>query len=488
MNAMIRGLALVALLASPRAGAQSQPAPADPAHRPIQTLQDFSQIFSDVAEQALPSVVTILASRVVKQEPAAEAQESSGSPFEDLSGDVGEGEPSPAPQEPPGDTWQRALGSGVIVREDGIILTNHHVIDKADQIRVRLHDHREIDAKVVGTDPKSDLAVLRIDARGLRPGKLGDSDAMRIGEWVLCVGSPLSETLEYSVTAGIVSAKGRSNVGLADYEDYIQTDAAINPGNSGGPMLNLRGEIVGINTAIASQTGGYQGVGFAVPSLMAKNIMQQLIDHGKVTRGWMGVIIQNLDDTLAEALSLPSHQGVLVGDVIEGSPAAEAGVKVGDVLMSLDGRRIQDVAEVRNRIAGLQPGSKLKLEVLRAGKIQTIPVQIVELADDEAAPALEGSSLADLGFRISPVSDALAERYSLSPTSQGLVVTAVDDGGVASNAGLREGDLLRSADRQNLKTVAQLQQVLEKATSGAPVLLFVEREAGTLFVAFRKPH
>jgi serine protease Do len=485
MDAWIRGLAAMALVAAAPAAAQ-QPATADPGLKPIRTVQEFSQVFSDVAEAALPTVVTILASRDLQEASGSTStQAPDGAPFQGLSGDPPlEEDP---PQEPSGESIQRALGSGVVVREDGIILTNHHVIDKADRIRVRLHDHREIDAKVVGTDPKSDLAVLRVEAQGLQPGKLGDSDAMRIGEWVLCVGSPLSETLEYSVTAGIVSAKGRSNVGLADYEDYIQTDAAINPGNSGGPMLNLRGEIVGINTAIASQTGGYQGVGFAVPSAMARNIMQQLIEHGKVTRGWLGVIIQDLDETLAEAFKLPSREGVLVGDVIENGPAAKAGVEVGDVLLRLDGHPIRDVTEVRNRIAGVHPGSQLHLEILRDGRKSKLTVDIVELVEEEPAPAVEISAMEELGLRLLPVTESLAERYGLPATTRGLVVSGADEGGVAWNAGLREGDLLLSAGEQPLRSVADLQQAVAKVKPGAPVLLFVEREAGTLFIAFRRP-
>ncbi len=281
---------------------------------------------------------------------------------------------------------ERGLGSGVVVDRSGIILTNNHVIAGADELKVHVKNDRVLKAKVLGADPKSDLAVIKVDAKDLPAVSFADSDKLRIGQWVLAIGSPFG--LEQSVTAGIVSAKGRSNVGLVDYEDMIQTDAAINPGNSGGPLVNLEGKVVGINTAMATRSGGYQGVGFAIPSNMARSIMQQLINRGKVVRGWLGVSIQKLTPELGKA---SGHEGggVVVAEVTPDGPAARAGLASGDVVVALEGRPVTDVAAFRNRIADSAPGVKLTLDVVRQGKTQRLPVTIGELppTDTSHAPA-----------------------------------------------------------------------------------------------------
>ncbi|NOY06951.1 MAG: DegQ family serine endoprotease [Chlorobi bacterium] len=455
----------------------------DATQKPITNLKEFSQAFSDVAEGILPTVVTILTDRVIKQQVPHISPFGDNDPFREFFGDDFFKRFFP----PQGEMHQRALGSGVIVREDGYILTNNHVVRGADKIKVRLFDKEIVEAKIVGTDPKADIAVIKIDKDGLQAAKLGDSDKLRIGEWVLCVGSPLSENLEHTVTAGIISAKGRSNVGLADYEDYIQTDAAINPGNSGGPMLNLNGEVVGINTAIASRTGGYQGIGFAVPSSMAKVIMEQLIEYGKVTRGWLGVRIQNLDDAMVEAMNLPGKDGVLVGEVLKDSPASKAGFKEGDIILTMNGKKVRNVTGLRNRVARTTPGTKVSFGILRDGKNKTLEVTIAELPEDTAAPETEESVMKKLGMTVQTVNRSLAEKYNLPDNMKGVVVTRITRGGVAWEAGIQEGDLIQSVNQEPVFTAGEFRKRLEKAGPGESILFFIHRRDGTLFIAFRMP-
>ena len=299
---------------------------------PIQTLKNFNEAFVQIAESATPSVVTIFTEKNVSQ------------------------------------GVQRDLGSGVIVTEDGYILTNNHVVDNADVVYIRTFDNRKIDAKVIGKDPKTDLAVIKVNAKGLKPAFLGDSDKLRVGEWVIAIGSPLGENLARTVTQGIVSAKGRSNIGLADYEDFIQTDAAINPGNSGGALVNINGELVGINTAIASRTGRFEGIGFAVPSNMARKVLTSLMTSGTVSRGYLGITIQDIDETLSNSLHLKRGEGVVVGTVVDGSPAAKAGIKTGDIILEFNDAKIASSVALRNAIAAQSPGATVRLRVLKERK------------------------------------------------------------------------------------------------------------------------
>ena len=451
---------------------------ASPAARP--DLVGLRNAFSDVAEAALPSVVTVIASKDI------DVRDFQGGPF---GPDMfrfflephGRG-PGKGRREPQGHPKSQGIGSGVIVRKDGTVLTNNHVVAEADELKVRLSDGRTLPAKVVGTDERADLAVLRIEAKEEFPAaRLGDSDRLRVGEWVLCIGSPMSVELGHTVTAGIVSAKGRSSVGLADYEDYIQTDAAINPGNSGGPMLNLDGEVVGVNTAISSRSGGNEGIGFAVPSSMAKVIMDQLIEHGKVVRGWLGVMIQNVGQDLAEAMELPDTRGAVVGEVVEDGPAAKAGLKPGDVIRSVAGRAAVDVAEVRNRIALTAPGTDLALGVLRDGEERTVHVTIGELVGDggRAVPSGGGSTggVERLGLKLRSVD---------SPIS-GVRIEEVDPAGAAAKAGLVVGDVIVEVGREAVTKPEEVQTRLAATAPGKTALLRVNRAGGSLFVALRMP-
>jgi len=337
-------------------------------------VRDLSTAFRDVATAAKPSVVSIRATQVVRAGRSA--------PFGDvpmfdsrLRDFFGDRFPVPSF---PDELRRTGQGSGVIISDDGYILTNNHVVADAKEIVVRLSDDREKRASIVGADPKTDLAVVKIEASGLHPAKFGDSDALEVGEWVLAIGSPFG--LRQTLTAGIVSAKGRANMGIVDYENFIQTDAAINPGNSGGPLLNLRGEVVGINTAIFSRSGGYMGIGFSIPVNMAERIQQRLIEDGKVTRGYLGVMIRELDEERVAKLGLEENTGgVLVDRVVDAGPAAKAGLLPEDVILGLDGTPVSDVRRLRERVAAVAPGKVVELEILRAGKRRQVKVDISEL-------------------------------------------------------------------------------------------------------------
>ena len=452
-----------------------------PAHeRPLNSLRDLSNAFVDIAEEVNPSVVTVFSERVTRvRNPFM------GSPFGGLFDDFF-GRPGQPRQQPEREYRQRGHGSGVIVSEDGYILTNNHVIERADTIYVRTIDRTEYAATIIGTDPKTDVAVLKIDAEGLAPARLGSSADLRVGEWVLAIGSPLTAELAQTVTQGIVSAKGRSNVGLADYEDFIQTDAAINPGNSGGPLVNLDGEVVGINTAIVSRSGGFQGIGFAVPIDMAHNIMNSLIDYGKVVRGWLGVSIQDINDAMARALGLDDTRGAIVGEVVENSPADEAGFKEGDVVVELNGEQVMNSTEFRNRIAGTPPDTRVTITVIRDGERVPLNVTLAELEGEGAAVPVQ-SDLEDLlGFTVGQLTSDLARQYGIDRRiSSGVVVTSIDPGSSAYRAGLREGDVIRSVNRRRITTVEEFSGLLSKATEGTDLLLRIIREGNGFYIAFR---
>lgn len=379
---------------------------------------------------------------------------------------------------------QRGLGSGVIVTADGYILTNHHVVARATEIEVTLSDGRRFSAKVVGTDERTDLAVLKIDATGLVPAVLGNSDAVEVGEWVVAIGSPFG--LDQTVTAGIISAKGRSDVGIADYEDFIQTDAAINPGNSGGPLVNMRGEVIGINTAIASRSGGFMGVGFAIPSNMAKSVMEAILTHGRVERGYLGVTLQPLTEELAESFGYKGTRGALVADVLPDQPAAKAGIKPGDIIVEYNGTPVESVTQLRNAVAMTRPGTKVNIVIVREGK--RIELREVEIGQFPEETPIRGTprqeSVEDLGLSVQTLTPQMARELQLPENEKGVVVTAVEPGSLAAMAGIRPGDVIQAVGDRPVTNVSEFRAAV-RDLAGQGIRLQIRRGDTRLFVFLR---
>ncbi|PIE56372.1 MAG: serine protease [Desulfobulbus propionicus] len=368
---------------------------------------------------------------------------------------------------------QQGAGSGFIVAKNGYILTNNHVVEDAEKITVRLSDKREFKAKVIGTDPQSDVALIKIDANNLPTLPLGNSDKLEVGEWVIAIGSPFE--LSQTVTVGVVSAKGRDQVGINDYENFIQTDAAINPGNSGGPLLNIHGEAVGINTAIFSRSGGYMGIGFAIPINMAKSIKNQLLKKGKVTRGWLGVIIQDVDEELAQSFNLENAEGILISEVTPDSPAKKAGIEQGDVLLSMDGVPLKGVTDLRNRVAMVPPGSKVEFEVVHDGRSRNITVSIGEQPKNIGrltGGTSSDDSLSEMGLHLQPLTPEIADQLGYEE-DQGLLIADVEPDSPADRADLTEGQLIEEVNKVRVRTLNDLKKALKKGHSAQRVLLRV---------------
>jgi len=469
-------LALVVPFAAP-ARAAEQVVPEESA----QVLRLMSEAFASVSEHVSPFVVQISTETEVPPEEDPHALPGFREFFGDRFG-LGEG------------FTQRGLGSGVIVTADGYILTNNHVAGDADALHVRLHDGHVYAARLIGADNESDLAVVKVDVEGaLAFATLGDSDRLRVGEWVIAVGSPFH--LEQTVTAGIVSAKGRTGVQLTQYEDFIQTDAAINPGNSGGPLVNLEGDVIGINTAIATRTGGYQGVGFAIPINMARGIMNDLIQEGRVIRGWLGVTIANLDQDLAESLGLRQPAGALVQDTDARGAAREGGILAGDVILRFDGELIRDMPHLRNRVAMTRPGRNVEVVVNRRGHEETLHVTLRERETFEppvaAAPAVAPFEEWEdpFGLELTELTPDQALDLDTTLGSGGLVVESVSHGGIADQKGVRAGDIVRhiGSDRAAVRSVAEYRRIVDALRPDETLLLMVERDGRTRFLAVRKP-
>ena len=381
---------------------------------------------------------------------------------------------------------QRGAGSGFIISRDGYILTNNHVVDGADKITVRLSDEREFKAKVVGTDPQSDVALIKIDGKNLPVLSLGDSDKIQVGEWVIAIGNPFE--LYQTVTVGVVSAKGRNRMGLSEYENYIQTDAAINPGNSGGPLLNIHGQAIGINSAIFSRSGGYMGIGFAIPINMVKKIEQQLLKSGKVTRGWLGVVIQDLDEDLARSFGLTTKKGVLVSEVNPDSPAGKAGLKDGDVVVSIDGKPVENVAELRNTIAMTAPGTELVLKVIRDGKTYSIPVTIGEQPTDFASMG-KGighgrTPLAKFGLGLQNLTPELADQFGYKK-GQGVLIASVEPDSPAAEVGLQPGQLIEEVNKMRVHKMSDIRKAMKRSRLKNQVLLRVRTGEFSRYVVLR---
>jgi serine protease Do len=437
------------------------------------TARDLSATFTQVAERIGPSVVNISSSKKVKG-PAGNLRDGlRGSPFEEFGEEFFRHFFGPqGPGQGPRGFLQQGMGTGVIVGDEGYIVTNTHVVEGADEVKVKLVDEREFTAKVVGTDPKTDVAVLKIEAEGLQAATLGDSDALRVGELVIASGNPFG--LNATVTAGIVSAKGRANVGIADYEDFIQTDAAINPGNSGGPLVNLDGEVVGINTAIFSRSGGYMGIGFAIPVNMVKSIMGSLIEDGRVIRGWLGIAIQNLDEGLAKSFNFDSTDGVLVGDVTDCSPAEKAGLETGDIIVSFNGSPVARADKLRSRVAATKPGSTATLEVYRDGRREELEVEIGELpADEHAAAEPETAPKLDVGMSVQTLTPEIARQLGYEAGTRGVVVTDVDPFGPGAKAGIQVQDVITQVQDKPVKNTDDFRSALRKHEDDGGVRIVV---------------
>jgi len=439
--------------------------------------------YADLVTKVAPAVVTI---RSTERSRAAQQF-----PFTDdpnLRDFFGDRMPQLQQQQPP--QRVQGVGSGVIVNSDGYILTNHHVVDGAIEIKVELTDNRTYTAKLVGSDAPSDLAVLKIDANNLPTLALGNSDKVRVGDFVLAVGNPLG--IGQTVTSGIVSAKGRAT-GLSDgsFEDFLQTDAAINRGNSGGALVNTSGELIGINSQILSPSGGSIGIGFAIPSNMAKAVMDQLLKTGKVHRGMLGVTIQSVDADLASSLNLPAARGAIVTTVATGGPAEKAGLKRGDVITAINKQPVIDNNSLRNLVASLPPGSNVDVTAMRNGQDHAFQVALAELPDRERPASEEDTSSTTgdtgntkFGLTVQPLTSETASRYGLDAADQGLLVTRVDPEGSAADAGIRQGDLIQEVNRQTVKTVAEFSGAIRQ--SGAkPALVLLKRRNNVIYLTLK---
>ena len=375
----------------------------------------------------------------------------------------------------------RAVGSGFILSADGYIVTNNHVVEDATGIQVKLADGRELAAKVVGRDPKTDLALLKVEATGLPVVPVGDSNALQVGEPVMAIGNPFG--LEQTVTTGIVSATGRV-IGSGPYDNFIQTDASINPGNSGGPLINARGEVIGINTAIFSQRGGSVGIGFAVPSSLAKSVITQLVEHGKVERGWLGVSVQPLTKELAKGFKRNDAAGALVASVVAGSPAERAGVKPGDIIVEFAGKKVAKSGDLPSLVAEARVGNDVPVVVVREGKEVRLTARIARLEEEEAAKVadVEVDGKNTLGLSVQPLTPPMASELGLQ-VREGVLVRDVAAGSRASEAGIRAGDVIVEVDRQPVRTVEELKAHVDNQVKGAPMVLLIRREGGTMYVA-----
>jgi len=436
--------------------------------------------FREIVREHSPAVVKI----IVEQQPGREAGSQA------LPGEI--------PEElrrffeyrgtPPMERERMGLGSGFIISSDGDILTNNHVVEGADKVTVRMNDRREFDAEIVGTDPRSDLALLHVDAKGLPVLKLAKDDDLEVGEWVLAIGSPFG--LDYSVSAGIVSAKGRSlpTEHHENYVPFIQTDVAINPGNSGGPLFNLKGEVVGVNSQIFTRSGGSIGLSFAVPASVARNVVKQLKERGRVTRGWLGVTIQDVDKNLAESFGLPRPEGALVAEVSPDSPAAKAGLRSGDVIVKFDGQDIPSSNALPHVVGLIEPGSVVEVELIRNKEHETKKVEVGGLDADEsytlAAGKTSDSGGGRLGLVVETVPAENLERYGING---GVVVRKVSPGSAAADAGLRVGDVITLIDTTPIKSMKTFEQAIEGLKDGSSVPLRLIRQGAPLFIGLKVP-
>ena len=465
----------------------------------------FAQGFSEIVKAVTPAVVNIAVTGGGEGRREGRRQLPPGGPFGGPPpGPGGPGGDEPPGMEPPGGPGgppgggphrpEQSAGSGVILDPNGYIVTNNHVVEGATQITVTLSDRREFPAKIIGTDPKTDLAIIKIEAKDLSSMKWADYDELQVGDVVLAVGSPFG--LSSTVTLGIISALGRGNVGIADYEDFIQTDAAINPGNSGGALVNMQGKLIGINTAIFSRTGGSEGIGFAIPSSIATDIVDSLTKTGKVVRGWMGVAIQEITPALAKSFKLPEQRkGVLISDVNENGPSHTAGMRRGDVVISFNGKEVQSVSQLRNLVARMGVGKDADIKILREGKEQVLKVKVAERPSDEVLAKREPAPSAAPSETVKPPDNVLAalrvqlldaamqSQLNIPAKTTGVVVSSVESGSPAEAAGLQRGDVIQEVNHEVVKSLEDYQKASAKVKKDEMVVLLLSRQGNNLFVA-----
>lgn len=448
-------------------------------------LDELSDAFVEIAEKASPAVVFIQVEKEIRPGVAP-----FGGPFGAFPDDFferffGRGTPwprTPQPRTPSGKRVPYGQGTGFIISSDGYIVTNHHVVGNADRIKVRMADKQVYEAELIGSDPNTEIAVIKIDGKDLPSIPLGDSDALRVGEWVIAIGNPFG--LSHSVTSGIVSARGRGNVGIAEYPDFIQTDAAINPGNSGGPLLNLRGQVVGVNTAIYSRSGGYMGIGFAIPVNMVKNVRDQLVETGEVAHGYLGVLIQDMTPDLVEWFDTEDVRGALVAEVSEDSPAEDAGLKRDDIILEMDGNAVEDSSTFRSRIATTPPGTTVDLTILRKGSKLTKEVEIGKQPDDAKAGRTGSRVHMELGMTVQPLTDDLAQRFGYEDLS-GVLVSQVEAGSPAAMAGIKPGVLIEEVNRRPVHNVNDFNDALSDSADEQRLLLRIREGRHSRYVTLR---
>lgn len=451
------------------------------ARQDLAHITDLSAAFRQVAKSIRPSVVSISSVTHVR----ARSQRNGRPEIPDeLRGFFGDDafDRFFDFRDPRGGFDQQGLGTGVIVSSDGYVVTNNHVIRGADEVTVTLSDDRALKAKVVGADPKTDLAVLKVEAKDLVVAAFGDSDSTEVGEWVLAIGSPFG--LDQTVTAGIISAKGRK-MKIAEYEDFLQTDAAINPGNSGGPLVNLQGQVIGINTAIASRTGGYMGVGFAIPSNMVRTVKDGILKYGRVQRGRLGAMIQDLTEDLAKSFGLESPKGVLIGDVVKGSPAEKAGLRSEDIVLKFNGQPVNNANQLRNAVAATTPNTPAEVLIFRDGKQTELTITVGELEDETVAATggnMPSETTSPLGLAVQSLTPELARQLGYDRDIQGVVVTAVEPGSVAARAELRPKDVVVNVGGTAIRSIRDFREMLEKSDLSRGVRLQIRREGVRLFV------